>query len=260
MRLPAEQRRRQLLDVACEVFAERGFHATSMDDIAEAAGRHQARPLPALPVASGRCTVELLDDIGRRLLDRARRGDRGRADTGPRAGRGRLRRLLPLRRRAPGRVPPAVRRVGPQRPRVRADRRAGPRRRRPRPSASSSRSRRTPEQRRVLAHAIVGMAEATSRDALTDDGAEVDADQLAALDRRARVVRSPRRARRRAQPRLTAGPAPGDPRCDQRPLQPRAPDVDRTSTPAAALPPASRSVPWQRSTASSSTRTERPGS
>ena len=38
MRLPAEQRRTQLLEVAIEIFAERGFHATSMDDIAEAAG------------------------------------------------------------------------------------------------------------------------------------------------------------------------------------------------------------------------------
>ncbi|MGZ8764045.1 MAG: helix-turn-helix domain-containing protein, partial [Acidimicrobiia bacterium] len=38
MRLPAEQRRSQLLEVACDVFAARGFHATAMDDVAEAAG------------------------------------------------------------------------------------------------------------------------------------------------------------------------------------------------------------------------------
>ncbi len=38
MRLPAEQRRRQLLDVACDVFATSGFSATAMDDIAAAAG------------------------------------------------------------------------------------------------------------------------------------------------------------------------------------------------------------------------------
>lgn len=37
-RLPAARRRRQLLDVALQVFAERGFHDTSMNDIAEAAG------------------------------------------------------------------------------------------------------------------------------------------------------------------------------------------------------------------------------
>lgn len=37
-RLPAAERRRQLLDVALETFAERGYHATSMNDVAEAAG------------------------------------------------------------------------------------------------------------------------------------------------------------------------------------------------------------------------------
>src|SRR6266566_4718514 len=38
MRLPADQRRLQLLAVAQDRFAEQGFHATSMDEIAEAAG------------------------------------------------------------------------------------------------------------------------------------------------------------------------------------------------------------------------------
>jgi AcrR family transcriptional regulator len=37
-RLPASARRRQLLDAALDAFAERGFHATSMNDVAEAAG------------------------------------------------------------------------------------------------------------------------------------------------------------------------------------------------------------------------------
>ncbi|HEX9506021.1 MAG TPA: helix-turn-helix domain-containing protein, partial [Acidimicrobiia bacterium] len=37
-RLASDQRRRQLLDVACAEFADRGFHATSMDDLALAAG------------------------------------------------------------------------------------------------------------------------------------------------------------------------------------------------------------------------------
>ena len=38
MRLPAAARRRQLLGVALDIFGERGFHATSMNDLAEAAG------------------------------------------------------------------------------------------------------------------------------------------------------------------------------------------------------------------------------
>lgn len=37
-RLPRHQRRASLLDAASEVFTARGFHATAMDDIAEAAG------------------------------------------------------------------------------------------------------------------------------------------------------------------------------------------------------------------------------
>lgn len=36
-RLPRAQRRRQLMDIALRVFAEKGYHAASMDDIAEAA-------------------------------------------------------------------------------------------------------------------------------------------------------------------------------------------------------------------------------
>ena len=37
----------------------------------------------------------------------------------------------------------------------------------------------TAEHRRVLAHALIGIAEATSRDTLTDDGSALEADQLA---------------------------------------------------------------------------------
>jgi AcrR family transcriptional regulator len=38
MRLPAPARREQILDVSVQVFAQRGFHSTSMNDVAEAAG------------------------------------------------------------------------------------------------------------------------------------------------------------------------------------------------------------------------------
>jgi AcrR family transcriptional regulator len=37
-RLPAARRREQLLDVSLELFAEKGYHQTSMNEIAEAAG------------------------------------------------------------------------------------------------------------------------------------------------------------------------------------------------------------------------------
>lgn len=37
-RMPREERRLQLLDVASDVFAEKGYHSAAMDDIAEAAG------------------------------------------------------------------------------------------------------------------------------------------------------------------------------------------------------------------------------
>lgn len=38
LRLPAAERRQQLLDVALEAFAAHGYHDTSMNDVAEAAG------------------------------------------------------------------------------------------------------------------------------------------------------------------------------------------------------------------------------
>ena len=62
MRLPAEQRRTQLLSVAIEVFAERGFHATSMDEVAEAAG--VTKPVLYQHFPSKRALYrELLDDV-----------------------------------------------------------------------------------------------------------------------------------------------------------------------------------------------------
>ena len=67
-RLPAARRRRQLLDVAQEVFAERGFHATSMDEVAEAAG--VTKPVLYQHFDSKRRLYrELLEDVGQQLLD-----------------------------------------------------------------------------------------------------------------------------------------------------------------------------------------------
>jgi AcrR family transcriptional regulator len=67
-RLPAARRRRQLLDVAMRVFAERGFHPTSMNDIADAAG--VTKPVLYQHFSSKRALYrEVLDDVGAQLLD-----------------------------------------------------------------------------------------------------------------------------------------------------------------------------------------------
>src|SRR3954471_7944385 len=67
MRLPADQRRAQLLEVARDRFADQGFHATSMDEIAEAAG--VTKPVLYQHFPSKRALYsELLEDTGRQLL------------------------------------------------------------------------------------------------------------------------------------------------------------------------------------------------
>lgn len=67
MRLPGPRRRHQLLDVARELFAAGGFHATSMDDVAEAAG--VTKPVLYQHFPSKRALYrELLEDVGSRLL------------------------------------------------------------------------------------------------------------------------------------------------------------------------------------------------
>lgn len=66
-RLPAARRRRQLFDVALETFARRGFNATSMDDVAEAAG--VTKPVLYQHWRSKRALyLELLHDVGAELL------------------------------------------------------------------------------------------------------------------------------------------------------------------------------------------------
>ena len=66
-RLTAEQRRHQLFAVALELFAQRGYRATTMDDIAEAAG--VTKPLLYQHFSSKRALyLELVDSIARDLL------------------------------------------------------------------------------------------------------------------------------------------------------------------------------------------------
>jgi AcrR family transcriptional regulator len=67
-RLPAPRRRRQLLAVALRVFAQRGYHTTSMNDLAEAAG--VTKPVLYQHFRSKRALyLELLEDVGGQLRD-----------------------------------------------------------------------------------------------------------------------------------------------------------------------------------------------
>jgi len=68
VRLPAAERRQQLVETALGLFAERGLHGTSMDDIADAAG--VTKPVLYQHFASKRALfLELLDDVGKQLLE-----------------------------------------------------------------------------------------------------------------------------------------------------------------------------------------------
>lgn len=65
-RLPAAERREQLLQVALETFAANGFHETSMNEVAEAAG--VTKPVLYQHFASKKALYdELVDELGRRL-------------------------------------------------------------------------------------------------------------------------------------------------------------------------------------------------
>ena len=67
-RLPADLRRQQLLDVALQLFARRGFNATTMDDIAEAAG--VTKPLLYQHFDSKRALyLELLGSVSDTMLE-----------------------------------------------------------------------------------------------------------------------------------------------------------------------------------------------
>lgn len=176
MRLPADQRRRQLLDVARDVFAEGGFHATSMDEVAVRAG--VTKPVLYQHFPSKRALyIELLNDTGNHLLreleEATRRAPSGRerVEEGFAAyfrfvvsNRSAFRLLFGASMRSDtefsriveGTIAAAVEAISPliEIP------------------ASS-------EQRTVLANALVGMAESVSRRAVHDPDAEDDADRLA---------------------------------------------------------------------------------
>src|SRR4029077_2624144 len=67
-RLPAAERRQQLLETALDAFSEHGFTHTSMNDIAEAAG--VTKPVLYQHFRSKReLFLELLQDLGQRLRE-----------------------------------------------------------------------------------------------------------------------------------------------------------------------------------------------
>jgi AcrR family transcriptional regulator len=66
-RLPAQARREQILDVAVQVFARNGFHGTSMNHVAEAAG--VTKPVLYQHFDSKQALyLALIGEVGRRLL------------------------------------------------------------------------------------------------------------------------------------------------------------------------------------------------
>jgi len=176
MRLPAEERRRQLLDVALDTFAEHGFHSTSMDDLALAAG--VTKPVLYQHFPSKRALyVELLEDVGSQLLTRLT-GATDRASTGRQRvedGFGAYFRFVDENRSAFRLLFGASVRNDPEFAEV-ADRFID------HAAVLISTLIEIPvaeEHRLMLANALVGIAEATSRRSLTGDD-NLDADRLAA--------------------------------------------------------------------------------
>ena len=175
MRLPAEQRRTQLLEVAIELFATHGFYATSMEDIAEAAG--VTKPVVYQHFPSKRALYrELLHDVDARLTDRL-----VIATASATTGRERVqegfaayfhfvaehRAAFRLLFGASVRNDPEFSMVADATIERFADL-----------IADLIEIDAAPEHRRTLAHAVVGMAEATSRRVTNDEG-EDDPDRLA---------------------------------------------------------------------------------
>jgi AcrR family transcriptional regulator len=174
--MPADQRRQQLFEVARDRFAQQGFHATSMDEIAEAAG--VTKPVLYQHFPSKRALyVELLEETGRQLLHSlaeasARAGSpRERVELGFRAyfefaigNRSAFLFLLGTALRSD----PEFARIVEEILDAAAE-----------TIATLIEIPVPPEQRQMLANALVGMAESVGRRTLRDPSAVVDADRLA---------------------------------------------------------------------------------
>ena len=74
-RMPRAQRRNQLLELATQVFTEKGYQATSMDDIAAAAG--VTKPVLYQHFSSKQSLyIEVLDIIAESMLEEVGLADR----------------------------------------------------------------------------------------------------------------------------------------------------------------------------------------
>ena len=177
MRLPAPARREQILDVSVQVFAQRGFHSTSMNDVAEAAG--VTKPVLYQHFASKRgLFTEVLNDVGGQLLTSL-----GTATAEATTGRDRVQAgfaayfTFVTENEAAFRVLfGAAARNDPEFASI-VD---GILEDVAEAISLLIEIPGTAEHRRVLAHAVIGIAEATSRDALTADGTSLEPDRLAA--------------------------------------------------------------------------------
>ena len=75
-RLPAGERREQIIDVAVAVFARSGYHGASMNDVAEAAG--VTKPVLYQHFASKQdLYLALIDDVGKRMITAISKGTAG---------------------------------------------------------------------------------------------------------------------------------------------------------------------------------------
>ncbi len=179
-RMAGAQRRRQLLDVALQTFAAEGFHGTSMNDVAVAAG--VTKPVLYQHFASKQALFdELVSEMGSSLEETIAKavagaeGPRQQVEAGFRAyfrwsiGQGAAFRVLfSDRNRTDRNLAGAVARVEA----VVADRVA----------SLIDIDGLSDDERKVLAHGVVGIAEATSRHWLRLDlGEGADADTFADL-------------------------------------------------------------------------------
>jgi AcrR family transcriptional regulator len=176
-RLPAAARRRQLLDVAVACFAVKGFHATSMNDVADAAG--VTKPVLYQHFSSKRhLYLEALTEVGERLRQSIEKAT-ANADSPKEQVRGGLEAYF--RFVAEDKAAFSVLFGGGTRRDAEFARAAGAVERAIAQSIASliTVSTLSEEERSLLAHAIVGLAEGASRHWIAQ-GMAVDVDQLAA--------------------------------------------------------------------------------